>query len=99
MEFCDECGNLLPPGEREGTCDSCGASFEREADIKYTKAVDTEYSENTEQDAHKTRSERLPTTESGSVKNQTRCSGSTIWIAPLQLNYNKPLWKSRAIFG
>mgnify|MGYP000203418434 FL=1 len=80
MEFCDECGNLLPPGEREGTCDSCGASFERETDLSAPETTDTGNSESTDQNTHETRLEQLPTTESGSVKK----SDAMEWINGLE---------------
>lgn len=80
MEFCDECGNLLPPGEREGTCDSCGASFERETDLSAPETTETGNSESTDLNTHETRLEQLPTTESGSVKK----SDAMEWINGLE---------------
>lgn len=81
MEFCDECGSLLPPGDREGTCDSCGTSFKREADAVSQETANTaEKSKSKDQTIHKTGLEQLPTTESGSVKK----SDAMDWLSDLE---------------
>ena len=69
MDFCDECGSLLPAGESNGTCDSCGASFGREVNSNSSREVTAGgRSEDVEETSVQTNLERLPTTKSGSVK-------------------------------
>jgi len=69
MKFCDDCGDLLPAGETEGTCPNCGASFEQDIDINSTNGseVDGSSSESGTKTIQ-TDLEELPTTKSGNVK-------------------------------
>ena len=67
MEFCDECGSLLPPERAEGTCDSCGASFKKPVAEKSIDRTE-DGADSTDGERPETRLEQLSTTQSGSVK-------------------------------
>jgi|GEM_PF-2430573 len=69
MDFCDECGTLLPAGERSGTCSNCGASFERESIDGETDSVKSDGGNSTARDSAPTTDlEQLPTTSAGNIK-------------------------------
>lgn len=64
MDFCQDCGTLLPADRAHGECDQCGTEFgdpsaASEADVSTESADDA---------GHRTELESLPTTSSNSVK-------------------------------
>lgn len=63
MQFCEECGALLPASEAEGVCEQCGTEFEQAVAGGGGGGSETE-----EQLSPTTELEKLPTTKSGSVK-------------------------------
>lgn len=63
MQFCEECGALLPAHSASGACAQCGTEFERSTPT--SKSGDSTTSN---QSSPSTDLERLPTTKSGSVK-------------------------------
>jgi hypothetical protein len=62
MQFCEECGSLLPVDEATGECKQCGTAFEQSTPDRPASDGGSERS------APSTDLERLPTTASGSVK-------------------------------
>lgn len=68
MKFCDECGALLPAGEKTGTCDDCGAPFEREDSSGVPEGAETTDASGESEDEPTTSLEQLPTTSSDSIK-------------------------------
>jgi DNA-directed RNA polymerase subunit M/transcription elongation factor TFIIS len=63
MQFCDDCGALLPASEATGECEQCGAQFEQSTP---SRGRDGEPS--TDRAKTSTALERLPTTKNGSIK-------------------------------
>ena len=62
MEFCDNCGTLVPADREIGDCRHCGASLDRsDAEATQTDGGTTTPTSSTEL-------EELPTTSSGSIK-------------------------------
>lgn len=80
MEFCDECGSLLPPGEEGGTCTNCGTSVERQAGNLSNEKTDGGDTGDDHQGTGETRLEQLQTTESGTVKK----SDAMEWLNELE---------------
>jgi DNA-directed RNA polymerase subunit M/transcription elongation factor TFIIS len=69
MDFCDECGNLLPAGERSGACSNCGASFERGSNADITDSGESDGGKNSTSDTSTPPDlEHLPTTSAGNIK-------------------------------
>ncbi|WP_435180468.1 hypothetical protein [Halorussus sp. AFM4] len=64
MEFCDNCGTLVPAGREIGECEQCGA----ELDLTDKKPPQTDGGATTPTPS--TKLEELPTTSSGSVKKE-----------------------------
>jgi DNA-directed RNA polymerase subunit M/transcription elongation factor TFIIS len=79
MEFCDECGSLLPPGDEEGLCTNCGTSLEERTGRASAENTEGE-SGGEHQRANKTRLEELQTTQSGTVKK----SDAMEWLEDLE---------------
>lgn len=63
MQFCEECGALLPAHSATGACEQCGTEFEQS-----TPTRERDDSSTSSQSSPTTELERLPTTKSGSVK-------------------------------
>lgn len=79
MEFCDECGSLLPPGKEKNTCTNCGTSLKGRSDNPSSKKTDQGAGDK-HQKSTKTRLEELQTTQSGTVKK----SDAMEWLEELE---------------
>jgi DNA-directed RNA polymerase subunit M/transcription elongation factor TFIIS len=77
MEFCDECGSLLPPESEAGECDQCGATFGTPSQT--TAGASPNDQSNDTSSGPTTELETLPTTGAGAVKK----SDSMEWLESL----------------
>lgn len=66
MQFCEECGGLLPAGKASGVCEQCGSTYGDPASERDNKTANRNPSA-ADRDSN-TDLESLPTTSSGSVK-------------------------------